>query len=77
MSNLAKALRIELNHLFDECFVVLSDFESILNSPELSDSQKKPSVETSIAKLEASKALVESKRINPELWMLRRARKDR
>jgi hypothetical protein len=61
----------------DECFVVLSDFESILNSPELSDSQKKPSVETSIAKLEASKALVESKRINPELWMLRRARKDR
>jgi hypothetical protein len=61
----------------DECLDVLAGFESILNSPELSDSQKISSVETSIAKLTISKALVDSKLINPELWMLRRARKDR
>jgi len=55
----------------------LASFESLLIGAELPDSRKESSIEFRNEKLAISKALIESKRIIPDLWMFRRTRIDR
>lgn len=55
----------------------LASFESLLIGSGLSDSQKEFSIELRNDKLAISKALIESKRIIPDLLMFRRTRIDR
>ena len=55
----------------------LASFESLLIGSGLSDLQKEFSMELRNEKLAISKALIESKRIIPDLWMFKRTRIDR
>jgi hypothetical protein len=55
----------------------LASFESLLIGSGLSDSQKDFSIGLRNDKLAISKALIESKRIIPDLWIFRRTRIDR
>ena len=60
-----------------ECIRALASFELLVSGSGFSDSQDDSSKEFPIDKLIISKALIESKRIIPELMMFRRTQSDR